>query len=421
MQNKNTFGVCFFLRKNKSEESGKLTVFARITVNQTRCEFSTKHSISKNDWNTGKGIAKPKNEELKAFNTHLEEIRGQFARHYRNLRADDNQPLTATAVKNAFLGIEKEKKTYTLLWIVNQHNTLMKQILKPGCMKNYYTTEKYIKLFLKHQYKITDILLDELNYEFITYFEFYVRNNAIKKNDPCTNNGTMKHMERLKKMVTWAVKNEWLTRNPFTNFKLRFKHKERDFLTELELAELETQTFENPVLDQVRDYFVFSCYTGLSYIDLVDLRPQHILPAIDNVRWIKTSRAKTEVAVNVPLLQQAEIILGKYYKPQDAEKKETVFPWLSNQEINRSLKIISEICGIKKHLTFHLARHTFATTVTLMNGVPIESISKMLGHTKISTTMIYAKVTQTKIKQDMVHLQNELTKKISKRSLKIAE
>lgn len=161
------------------------------------------------------------------------------------------------------------------------------------------------------------------------------------------------------------------------------------------------------MLDRVKDLFLFSCYTGLSYVDLMELRPSEILTGIDKIKWIKTTRAKTDTPVNVPLLTPAQLLLEKF-GGEDAAKRDTVFPYVSNQEVNRSLKIIAEICGIQKYLTFHLARHTFATTVTLMNGVPIETISKMLGHTKISTTMQYAKVTQTKIGMDMNLLQDRL-------------
>jgi site-specific recombinase XerD len=180
---------------------------------------------------------------------------------------------------------------------------------------------------------------------------------------------------------------------------------------------MEVRSFENPVLQKVKDLFVFSCYTGLAYIDLIELKPQQILTNIDGVRWIKTSRAKTEICVNVPLLQPAVIILEKYMTEPRAFVRNTIFPGISNQEMNRSLKMIAEICGIKKYLTFHLARHTFATTVTLMNGVPIETISKMLGHTKLSTTMIYARITQSKIGMDMELLQNRLNESKNKTKL----
>ncbi len=221
-------------------------------------------------------------------------------------------------------------------------------------------------------------------------------------------------------MATWAVKNEWIDKNPFSNFRLKFKHTEREFLSEVELAELEGRDFENPMLNRVKELFLFSCYTGLSYIDLMELRPQQILTGIDKIRWIKTTRAKTDTPVNVPLLRPAQVILEKFTEG-GLGQRDTVFPRVSNQEVNRSLKILAEICGIQKYLTFHLARHTFATTVTLMNGVPTETISKMLGHTKISTTMQYAKVTQTKIGIDMNLLQGRLDSNKGVAALKLVK
>jgi site-specific recombinase XerD len=420
MKKNNTFGVHFVLRTSRPSDDDKFPVYARIVVNATRCEFSMKQSLSKADWNFGKGAAKPKNPELRALNSHLQEMHGKLHRHYRDLLLED-EPLTATAVKAAFLGIGKEPAiSYSLLWLVNQHHILMQKVLKPGTMKNYHATESYLKRFLVARYKKEDMQLKDLNYEFISGFEFFVRNNSLKENDPCTTNGTMKHLERLKKMVTWAVKNEWIGKDPFSNFRLKFKHTEREFLSEIELAVLESQDFANFMLDRVKDLFLFSCYTGLSYVDLMELRPQQILTGIDKIKWIKTTRAKTDTPVNVPILTPAQAILEKF-SADDTAKRETVFPRVSNQEVNRSLKIIAEICGIQKYLTFHLARHTFATTVTLMNGVPIETISKMLGHTKISTTMQYAKVNQTKIGMDMDLLQDRLDKNKSAAALKLVK
>jgi site-specific recombinase XerD len=167
----------------------------------------------------------------------------------------------------------------------------------------------------------------------------------------------MKHLERLKKMISWAIKNEWMEKHPFLNYQLKIKRTERDFLNEIEMSAIETTDFANPMLQKVRDLFIFSCYTGLSYIDLVELKPQQILKGIDGVKWIKRSRAKTDVAINIPLLQPAVAIIEKFISEQGAIVRETVFPRISNQEMNRSLKVIAEICGISKYLTFHLARH----------------------------------------------------------------
>lgn len=242
----------------------------------------------------------------------------------------------------------------------------------------------------------------------------------MKSGDACTNNGTMKHLERLKKMVTWAANNEWIEKSPFTAYKLKFKRHEMEFLDKDELARIEIRELTDPMLRRVRDLFVFSSYTGLAYIDLILLRPCNILAAVDGKKWIKTARKKTEIPVNIPLLKPALAIIDKFRADEDAVKWETLFPRVSNQEVNRSLKLIGEICEIKKRLTFHLARHTFATTVTLLNGVPIETISKLLGHTKLATTMIYTHVMQSKVGLDMSLLQNRLDHRESPKGLKAA-
>ena len=234
MKNSNTFGVNFILRMNK-EQNGKCPVYARINVNSSRVELSIKTSLAINDWNAGKGTAKPKTPELKKFNSYLEEVRSKLVKSYQELNLGDAQ-VTAEAVKNAYLGIGPEVKEKiverTLLWLIKEHNEVMFRVLKKGSMKNYYTTERYIRKFLKEKCKVADINLNDLSYSFMTAFEHFVRTTPIKVNDPCTNNGTMKHLERFKKMTNWAEKNEWINKNPFVRYSLKFKHFEREVLND---------------------------------------------------------------------------------------------------------------------------------------------------------------------------------------------
>jgi Phage integrase SAM-like domain/Arm DNA-binding domain len=301
MKHKNTFGVHFVLRTSRANADGKYPVYARIVVNGTRSELAIKYRVFKSDWKIGKGEAKPKTPELKSFNNFLEQISGKIRRHYWELRLGDG-PLTAARLKAEFLGIEQEAPiSRSLLWVVNQHQCVMENILKSGTMKNYHTTESYLRLFLEHRYKVTDMQLYDLNYEFISGFESFIRSNALREKNPCTTNGTMKHLERLKKMVTWALKNEWIAKDPFSNFRLKFKRIQRDFLSETELASIERQSFKNPLLERVRNLFLFSCYTGLAYVDLMQLRPREISTGTDNMKWIKMTRAKTGTGITVPL------------------------------------------------------------------------------------------------------------------------
>lgn len=404
MERRDTFGVHFVMRRMPS---GKNFIYARIVINGTASELAVKQQIEEKDWNGRRGMAHTRTSTLQQLNSYLEEVRGKLFNHFQRLRLGD-EVITPDMVKRAFLNQDKKTEDHSLLWLVNQHNSIMKTVLSKGTLKNYFTTERYLKAFM-HQKKYNgDVLLRKLSSDFITGFDYFVRTTPLKDYDRCTNNGAMKHMERLKKMVNWAVENGWLEKNPFDSFKLKFKYKEREFLVKKELETLITYQPATPMLGLVRDFFLFSCYTGLAYADLVALKPVNIIEGEDGSKWIRTSRAKTDTAVYVPLLKPALALLEVYLHADMPRKNGNIFPALTNQEVNRDLKIIAGVCGIQKYLTFHLARHTFATTVTLMNGVPIESISKMLGHTKLSTTMIYAKVSQGKVAMDMAMLQQKL-------------
>ena len=405
MRNSNTFGLHFVLRP---AQKGTHAIYVRIVVNGTRCELGLKQAIEKKNWNIAKGAARPNNSALKQLNNYLEEVRAKIVSHYQQFDLAGDY-ITAEKLKNSYLGKTADgEEKMTLNGLVVRHNEMMEKVLEPGTMKNYRSTAIYLKNFMMLKYDAGDIKLSDLNYQFISSFESYIRNNPLKAGDPCTNNGTMKHLERLKKMVTWAYTNEWIEKDPFIAYKLRFKRHEMEFLDKDELARIEGRDLADPMLRRVRDLFIFSCYTGLAYIDLTMLKPANIIVAGDGMQWIKTSRKKTEIPVNVPLLRPAVAIMEKFRVDENAKKWGTLFPKVSNQEMNRSLKLIGEICEIKKRLTFHLARHTFATTVTLLNGVPIETISKLLGHTKLATTMIYAHVMQSKIGMDMNLLQGRL-------------
>ncbi|MHB9143513.1 MAG: site-specific integrase, partial [Paludibacter sp.] len=292
------------------------------------------------------------------------------------------------------------------------HNTNSRETLRWGTLKNYFTTKKYITKFLKEKLKTSDIYLHSLNYKFLVDFEYYLRTYIpLDHQSPMGNNTVMKHIERLRKMTNMAIRYEWLEKDPFVAFKQKFHRVERGFLTEEELKTIEEKDFSIPRLQQVKDLFIFSCYTGLAYIDVMKLTPDDVQIGIDKQIWLSTKREKNDNPVRVPLLPVAIEIINKYKDDIKAITKDKVFPPISNQRLNSYLKEIADLCGIKKNLTFHLARHTFATTVTLTNGVPIESVSKMLGHSKISTTQIYAKVIEKKLGEDMEKLKERLTKK----------
>lgn len=245
----------------------------------------------------------------------------------------------------------------------------------------------------------------------MTDFENFLRDHKPEGHKKAIgNSGAMTHLIRLKKMINLAIKLEWMQKSPFLSYKIKIQHEQRICLTPIELSNLEKKIFTLYRLDYVRDLFVFCCYTGLAYIDAMNLTPQSLSDGIDGNKWIKTHRQKTNTPVNTPLLPKALKLLKKYEDDPRAISNGKLFPVMSNQKMNSYLKEIADLCGIDKNLTFHLARHTFATTVTLSDGVPIETVSKMLGHTKIATTQIYAKVLERKVSDDMERLRKKLGK-----------
>ncbi len=405
MRTTNTFGVQFITRTNKAKD-GLLPIYARVTVDGRRVEISLKRWIKPCDWNSSKGMAKGSREEIKSLNHYLDEVQARIMECYQEMQVQ-KRLITADAIKSMFLGTDQ--KDFTLCKLVDYHNQAMRDTLTWGTMKNYFTTQKYIHRFLKERFGTTDMFLSELSYKFITDFEFYLRNYKPKDHQkPLGNNGVMKHLERFRKMVTMAVKMEWVSRDPFDKYQLKFHRVDRGFLDAEELETLESKDFKIVRLQWVRDLFVFSCYTGLAYIDAMNLTPSNITIGIDGEYWLSTCRQKTDQPVRVPILPKAWEIIEKYKTHPRAVQRGAIFPMISNQKLNSYLKEIADLCGIEKNLTFHLARHTFATTVTLCNGVPLETVSKMLGHSKITTTQVYAKVVEKKVSEDMQNLREKL-------------
>lgn len=404
MPNYTTFSVLFFVRKHH-DETKKLFIYARVTVNGKRSEISLKRSISVNQWDASKGRARGTAPKSRILNQYLDQVYNKFLDCHKQL-SSENKVISAQSIKARFYGKDNQQKT--LLELMDYHNSHMKNVLKPGTLKNYYTTENYLKEFLNKKMSCNDIDLKQINYRFVTDFEQFLRSYSAKvSRKTCGNNGTLKHLERFKKMLNLAIRLEWLAKNPFDNFKFRFEKNERQYLRKRELEMLEATEFSRSSLQRVKDIFVFSCYTGLSYVDIKKLAIHQIVKGIDGSNWIYTKREKTDETVKVPLLPQAQILLDKY--KNQITPDDYLFPVCSNQKVNKYLKEIMLQLKIKKTITFHSARHTFATTVTLSNGVPIETVSKLLGHTKISTTQIYARVLENKLSEDMLALKDKLS------------
>jgi site-specific recombinase XerD len=352
------------------------------------------------NWNIFRCRANETDQNLILLNTYLDDVYGEVLNAHKQLHSE-RKLITAKAIKLRYFGEDEER--ITLMDAVEYHNRNINKSLRPGTLKNYFSTEKYLRQILQERLKTNDIYLIQLNYRFIVDFENYIRTYRPKKaRRTCSNNGAMKHLERLMKIINLSLKMEWLEKDPCRNFKLRYIRNERDYLTERELDLIEGTSFMTIGLNRVKEVFLFSCYTGLSYIDIRELHPNQVLMGIDGNQMIHTKRIKTNESVKIPLLPRAREILNRY--KQEMELTGKVLPVYSNQKTNQNLKEIAKACGIHKNITFHVARHTFATTVTLSNGVPIETVSKLLGHTKLSTTQIYARVLQKKVGEDMQNL-----------------
>lgn len=410
-----TLGIRFISRNSKSDQN-QVHLFIRITVDKKMTEVSLKMTVLKSSWNQERGILKGYSQESKRINLLLEELRTLVVNKYHELLLR-NQPFSVEDLKDLVLG--KEESELSLAGLIDYHQEVMASILKPGTLKNYETSKKYILSFMDKTLKKDDLSLRSVDYKIILDFENFLRKHKPTDHQrPLTNNGMLKHMERFKKILNLAVKMDLLEKNPFDKYQFKFHRYERDVLDEKELLLLEERKFKNHRMDLVRDLFVFSCYTGLSYIDVANLKHENIVLGEDDELWISTERNKTMLPVKVPLLPKAAFILEKYADDPRAEVKNSLLPVLSNQKLNAYLKEIADVCGIDKNLSFHVARHTFATTVTLQNGVPIESVSKMLGHNKISTTQIYARVMEVKLREDMNLLKERLKLKSAKKGLR---
>jgi len=409
MKTTNSFSHNFFLKKDKASK-GNAPLYVRVTVNRKFVDISLKRRIKISSWNHELQKLDGADQEAKDIREKIRQMGNEINAAYDVLRYD-KEILSADAIKAKIEGIDEEKTT--LLWLMNYHNTEIKKLLEPGTMKNYFSTERYIKEFLMNKKKRKDMYLSQLDYKFIIDFEIFLRQREPNPGQrPCGNNTVMKHIERLRKMINIALKNDWIVKDPFRRFERHIINKDRQCLEFEELETIKNLEFERDGHQIVRDTFIFSCYTGLAFADVSQLSNDHLVTDIEGEKWIEMVRQKTAnfsgKKFYVLLLPEAIELIKKYKGHPMASYTGTVFPLFSNQATNRYLKVISVKANLNFALTYHIARHTFATTVTLENGVPMESVSKMLGHSSIRTTQIYSKVKKKKVSSDMKILRERL-------------
>jgi site-specific recombinase XerD len=372
-------------------------------VNTKRFEFSTNKSINPDKWSSEGSKVKGTNEEARTINSHLDYLKNQILQAEKKLIKKDIS-VTSENLKNELFGLTESKRM--LVPIFQDHNNKIKELVgkeyAPGTLERYTTSLKHTIEFMQWKYNVSDIDITKIDHAYITDYEFWLR--SIRN---CNNNTAVKYIKNFNKIIKLCLANDWLDKNPFANYKSKVKEVERVYLTEDEIQSIIEKDFKTERLSLVRDIFLFSCFTGLAYIDVKNLTKSHISYGIDGEKWIFTHRQKTESASKIPILPVTQMIIDKYeYHPQ-CNNEDKLLPILSNQKMNAYLKEIAGVCEIEKELTFHIARHTFATTVTLTNGVPIESVSKMLGHKNLRTTQHYAKVLDRKVSEDMKILKDK--------------
>ena len=407
-----TVSILFYIKRAKINVDGVCPIYTRVTINSKRFEFSTNKFISPDKWSTEGAKVKGNSEDARSINNQLDIIKNQIMDAEKRLYKKEIQ-INSENLRNELFGIKERERL--LIPIFTEHNRKIKELVgseyAPGTLERYETSLKHTKDFLQWKYRVSDIDIEKIDHAFITEYEFYLRTER-----KCANNTAVKYIKNFHKIINICLANGWLNKDPFANYKSKVKEVIREFLTEQEIQSLMEKEFVSERLELVRDIFVFSCFTGLAYIDVKQLTQDNIVLGIDGDKWINKNRQKTDTNSKIPLLPTAQYIMDKYSDYPVNKNKGTILPILSNQKMNSYLKEIATVCGINKELTFHIARHTFATTVTLSNGVPIETVSKMLGHTNLKTTQHYAKILDKKISEDMKILKDKFSINVNRRS-----
>ena len=417
---RSTFKVLFYLKKNKHKIQSVVPVMGRITVNGTIAQFSAKLSVPPHLWEVKGGRAKGKSLEADRINRYLDNIRIQIGKHYQSI-CDRDGYVSADKVKNAYLGFSKRYKL--LLELCDEFCKEYKNRIDVDrtihSLFRYQTLRRDLSLFICQDYKVKDIPLVELDQSFAEKFAAYLKHVR-----GLADTTISVEIKSLKHIVKKAFNDGQMEKNPFAYYYYFADQPEIEYLTEEEINKLIIGKVKQQRQDRTRDMFLFCCFTGLSYADLAKLSYDELTQTPDGAWWISSIRQKTKVPFTVKLLPVAKAILEKYrieenrYNPLFPENPGKVFPVASLKSSDACLKHIARQCGITKNLKFHMARHTFATTVSLMNGIPLETVSKMLGHKYTTTTQIYAKVTNQMIDNAISRIEDQIGERFQCPTLK---
>ena len=399
---KTTFKVSYYLRSNYENKEGKSPVMLRMYLGGEKANLgSTKIFVDKSKWSNKTSRMIGRTAEALSINASIDALTTTLMQIYRKYEVSEE--LSIDLIRSVFLGTDKEFTTFLPVFdkYIDSITQQVGKTLTKGTFYKYKVVRQNFQDFLQAKYHRKDIGLTELTSAVVQDFELYLTSVV-----GGVHNTTTKKLRNLKTVVNYARNRSLIMHDPFANHKLHYELVDRGYLTEEEVLRIMKKHFDIERLELVKNIFIFSCFTGLAYIDVYNLTYDKIV-TIEDRQWLITKRYKTSVDENVMLLDIPLAIIRKYY---DINRKGgKVFPMMSNQRINSYLKEIADLCGIKKNLTFHMARHTFAT-MSISKGVPMESISKMLGHTNIRTTQIYARITNKKVEHDMEELAGKLGK-----------
>ena len=392
-----TFGLLFYIRRDKTNKRGEAPVFMRLTINGERADASIKRFIEPHAWNSAKGKANEKSRGGKDLNLYLDAISANILRIQRDLELDKKE-VSAQIILNRYLGKEQSDR-HTLMEVFRAHNEKCRALsgisLAPATVIRYETTLRLTEEFLQKNYKKEDCYLDEVTNQFIEDFEFFLK--TVRR---CCHNTTTKYLLNFKKIIRIALAKGWMKKDPFAQVHFHFEPVEREFLEKQELKAMLNKEITITRLAQVRDIFCFCCLTGLAFTDVQQLKAEHLVVDIHGKIWIRKARQKTKNMCNIPLLDEAQKILDRYREHPYCQTHGVLLPVCSNQKMNSYLKELADICGIRKNLSTHCARHTFAT-LTLASGATIDNVAKMLGHANVNITRRYAKVLDSSIMRDM--------------------
>ncbi|MBP3472954.1 MAG: site-specific integrase [Paraprevotella sp.] len=403
---RSTLSVLFYIKRQKLLKNGEAPICMRITADKRKAEIMIKCSIPAALWNQAKECSKGKDRNSAELNHYINAIRAKILQIHRELETEGCM-ITADAIRDRFYGRDKIQRT--LLEVYAEHNEKCRALIgkeyTESTVAKFDTSINRLREFIRFSYHKDDLFLNMLDGRFVHDFEYWLKTSI-----GCKNNSALKHLKNLKKVIRIAQANEWIKKDPFSGIHFKVEEVKVEFLSKEELDTLMKKDFGIKRLEQVRDVFVFCCFTGMAFADVYQLCKEHLIKDNNGCLWIRKARQKTKRMCNIPVISPARALIEKYASNPECMAKDVLFPVLSNQKMNAYLKEIADICGIHKRLTTHVARHTAATVVFLANEVSMENVAKILGHSNIRMTQHYAKILDSSIMRDMGNVERRFSK-----------